>query len=296
MTKNKLHLRIVLTCHWTTTDETQKVIFRFPLKKIKFSVFSKCQKKMREERENERMLLQKKKNPKKSSPKSKQLSQTNIQRPRFDSIFFLLMTYLFQSCLDMKQNKRKANKIIKPPKKKMKKKIPNSLSLEFCFSLWKGMEPNESHHQQQQQQQQRLSSPYYHHPHHLQHHHPSTASTGNAVPSSNNGLFPPQQLPQPQPNDGSSSLAVYPHSVPSSAVTAPAEPLKRKRGRPRKYVTPEQALAAKKMASSASSSSAKERREQAAAAGGMASSNSGSSKKSQLASVGGLLFPGKSLF
>uniref|UniRef100_A0A1J3DMN2 AT-hook motif nuclear-localized protein n=1 Tax=Noccaea caerulescens TaxID=107243 RepID=A0A1J3DMN2_NOCCA len=148
------------------------------------------------------------------------------------------------------------------------------------------MEPNESHHHQQQQQQQRLSSPYYHHPHHLQHHHPTTASTGNAVPSSNNGLFPPQQLPQPQPNDGSSSLAVYPHSVPSSAVTAPVEPLKRKRGRPRKYVTPEQALAAKKMASSASSSSAKERREQAAAAGGTASSNSESSKKSQLASVG----------
>ncbi|VVA96453.1 unnamed protein product [Arabis nemorensis] len=156
------------------------------------------------------------------------------------------------------------------------------------------MEPNESHHphhhhqqQQQQQQQQRLSSPYFHHHHNLQphHHHPTTASTGNAVPSSNNGLFPPQQ--PPQPNDGSSSLSVYPHSVPSSAVTAPMEPLKRKRGRPRKYVTPEQALAAKKMASSASSSSAKERREQAAAAGGTVSSNSGSSsKKSQLGSVG----------
>ncbi|CAH2055108.1 unnamed protein product, partial [Thlaspi arvense] len=158
------------------------------------------------------------------------------------------------------------------------------------------MEPNESHHHQQQQQQQRLSSPYFHlqHLQHLQQqHHPTTvptsASTGNAVPSSNNGLFPPpqqQQQPQPQPNDGPSSLAVYPHSVPSSAVTAPMEPLKRKRGRPRKYVTPEQALAAKKMASSASSSSAKERREQAAAAGGTASSNSGSSKKSQLGSVG----------
>ncbi|KAG2254482.1 hypothetical protein Bca4012_058068 [Brassica carinata] len=44
--------------------------------------------------------------------------------------------------------------------------------------------------------------------------------------------------------------------------------VKRKRGRPRKYVTPEQALEAKKMASTMSSSSAKERREQAAAAGG----------------------------
>ncbi|XP_010485837.1 PREDICTED: AT-hook motif nuclear-localized protein 14-like [Camelina sativa] len=159
------------------------------------------------------------------------------------------------------------------------------------------MEPNESHHhhhqqqqqqqhhqhhhlhqQQLQQQQQRLSSPYFLHQHHpLQlHHHPTTvATTASTVPSSNNGLFPPQ----PQPNDGSSSIAVYPHSVPSSAVTAPMEPLKRKRGRPRKYVTPEQALAAKKMASSASSSSAKERRERAALAGGTASSNSGSSKK-----------------
>lgn len=65
------------------------------------------------------------------------------------------------------------------------------------------------------------------------------------------------------------------------------EPLKRKRGRPRKYVTPEQALAAKKMASSASSSSAKERRELAAVTGGTVSTNSGSSKKSQLGSVGG---------
>ncbi|XP_010416395.1 PREDICTED: AT-hook motif nuclear-localized protein 14-like [Camelina sativa] len=168
------------------------------------------------------------------------------------------------------------------------------------------MEPNESHHhhhQQQQQQQQhhqhhhlhqqqlqqqRLSSPYFHHQLQL-HHHPTTvattASTGNAVPSSNNGLFPPQ--PQPlHPNDVSSSISVYPHSVPSSAVTAPMEPLKRKRGRPRKYVTPEQALAAKKMASSASSSSAKERRERAALAGGTASSNSGSSKKPLLGSVG----------
>ncbi|RID81167.1 hypothetical protein BRARA_A03764 [Brassica rapa] len=138
------------------------------------------------------------------------------------------------------------------------------------------MEPHESHHQQQQQ---RLSSPYFHH--HLQHHHhhPSTVSSGNAVPPPNNGLFPP---PPPQANDGSSSHAVFPHS---SAVTAPSEPLKRKRGRPRKYVTPEQALEAKKMASAASSSSAKERREQAAG-GTTTSSSPGSSKKSHLGSVG----------
>ncbi|KAG2318240.1 hypothetical protein Bca52824_021362 [Brassica carinata] len=144
------------------------------------------------------------------------------------------------------------------------------------------MEPHESHHHHQHQQQQQQQQRYFHH--HLQHHHhPSTVSSGNAVPSPNNGLFPPPPQ-QHHPNDGSSSHAVYPpHSVPSS------EPLKRKRGRPRKYVTPEQALEAKKMASAASSSSAKERREQAASAAGggaTASSNSGSSKKSQLGSVG----------
>ncbi|XP_010524922.1 PREDICTED: AT-hook motif nuclear-localized protein 14-like isoform X2 [Tarenaya hassleriana] len=135
------------------------------------------------------------------------------------------------------------------------------------------MEPNESHHQPQQH----LSSPYYYH-----HHRPTTASTAGAVASSaatvpsNNGLFPP-----PPSNDGS-SLVVFPHSVPSSAVTVPMEPTKRKRGRPRKYGTPEQALAAKKMASSASSSSARARRE----AGGAVSSYSASSRKSQLGSLG----------
>ncbi|KAF8091896.1 hypothetical protein N665_0433s0061 [Sinapis alba] len=150
------------------------------------------------------------------------------------------------------------------------------------------MESNESHQQQQQQQQQRLSSPYFHHHHHHHHLQQNHPSTGNVVPSPNNGLFPPQPQPQTNNDGSSSSHAVYPpHSVPSSAVTAPvAEPLKRKRGRPRKYVTPEQALEAKKMASASSSSSAKERREQAVAAGGTTSSNSGSLKKSQLGSVG----------
>lgn len=59
---------------------------------------------------------------------------------------------------------------------------------------------------------------------------------------------------------------VYPHSVPS-AVTSSLEPQRRKRGRPRKYGTVEQALAAKK---TASSSSAKERREQQQALHGAA--------------------------
>ncbi|CAN6876865.1 unnamed protein product [Brassica oleracea] len=137
------------------------------------------------------------------------------------------------------------------------------------------MEPNERHHQQQQQQQHHhhhLTPPYYH-PFH--HHNPTTVSAAPPTTSTNNG-----NLTSPPPsNDGSSSsLPVYPHSVPSSAVTAPIDPVKRKRGRPRKYDTPAQALAAKKLASSASNSSARERREQAAAAGVSPPSKSGSRK------------------
>ncbi|KAL0668938.1 hypothetical protein Bca4012_031642 [Brassica carinata] len=116
------------------------------------------------------------------------------------------------------------------------------------------MEPDERHHHHHHHQEHHLTSPYYH-PFH--HHTPTTVS---AAPSYNGNMPPP-----PPPNDGSSSS--YHHSAPSSAVTAPIEPVKRKRGRPRKYDTPAQALAAKKLASSASSSSARERREQAAAGG-----------------------------
>ncbi|KAH0899899.1 hypothetical protein HID58_049467 [Brassica napus] len=129
------------------------------------------------------------------------------------------------------------------------------------------MEPDERHHHHHHHQEHHLTSPYYH-PFH--HHTPTTVS---AAPSYN-GNFPP-----PPPNDGSSSS--YHHSAPSSAVTAPIEPVKRKRGRPRKYDTPAQALAAKKLASSASSSSARERREQAAAAAGGVSPPSKSGKSGQ---------------
>ncbi|XP_056865301.1 AT-hook motif nuclear-localized protein 14 isoform X2 [Raphanus sativus] len=142
------------------------------------------------------------------------------------------------------------------------------------------MEPNERHHhhhqhQHQQQQHHHLTSPYYN-PYH--HHNPAAPPP---TTSTNNGNLTSPPPPPPSTNDGSSSsLSVYPHSVPSSAVTAPIDPVKRKRGRPRKYDTPAQALAAKKLASSASNSSARERREQAAAAAGGVSppSKSGSRK------------------
>ncbi|KAF3558361.1 hypothetical protein F2Q69_00015256 [Brassica cretica] len=148
------------------------------------------------------------------------------------------------------------------------KKHPRSQDSEV-----KIMEPNERHHHHHHHQEHHLTSPYYH-PFH--HHTPTTVS---AAPS-DNGNFPP-----PPPNDGSSSS--YHRSAPSSAVTAPIEPVKRKRGRPRKYDTPAQALAAKKLASSASSSSARERREQAAAAaGGVSPPSKPGSKKSISGSFG----------
>ncbi|CAN1233416.1 AT-hook motif nuclear-localized protein 14 [Linum perenne] len=102
--------------------------------------------------------------------------------------------------------------------------------------------------------------------HHHHHHHsltsyfssataappPSSAGGGGPANSSqNNGVLPP-------PNGGSESTGagyhmVYPHSVGPSA--APVDPVRRKRGRPRKYGTPEQALAAKRTAAAASSAS-----------------------------------------
>ncbi|TYG46974.1 hypothetical protein ES288_D11G300000v1 [Gossypium darwinii] len=106
----------------------------------------------------------------------------------------------------------------------------------------------------------------------------NTSTTVNTTPSPTNGLLPPNE-------SGGSHHMVYPHSVPS-AVTSPLEPARRKRGRPRKYGTPEQAMAAKKTASSTS----KERREhqqlQQLVLGGAGASLSGSSRKSQLVALG----------
>lgn len=129
------------------------------------------------------------------------------------------------------------------------------------------MEPNEN----------QLSS-YYHH-HHQNPTTTTTSTTPNAVSSPTNGL-----LPNTHNTDG--THMVYPHSVPS-AVTSPLEPAKRKRGRPRKYGTPEQALAAKKAATTSShSSSSKEKKDHGAAS----PSYSGSSKKSQLVALGRCFF------
>lgn len=105
----------------------------------------------------------------------------------------------------------------------------------------------------------------------------TVATTTAASPT--NGL-----MPNTHSTDG--THMVYAHSVPSSAVTSPLEPAKRKRGRPRKYGTPEQALAAKKAATTSShSSSSKEKKEQQH--GSASPSYSGSTKKSQLLALGG---------
>ncbi|KAJ7973567.1 AT-hook motif nuclear-localized protein [Quillaja saponaria] len=125
------------------------------------------------------------------------------------------------------------------------------------------MEPNES----------QLSS-YYHHHQQTSTVVPSTTVTTNTSPT--NGLFP---------NTEGSHL-VYSHSVPS-AVSSQLEPAKRKRGRPRKYGTPEQALAAKKAAAAFSHSySSKDKKDNNLGGGSASPSYTGSSKKSQSFSLG----------
>ncbi|XP_017230973.1 AT-hook motif nuclear-localized protein 14 isoform X2 [Daucus carota subsp. sativus] len=114
------------------------------------------------------------------------------------------------------------------------------------------MEPNESG-----------LSPYYH-----PHHHSSQPQHASPATATNNGILP------------NSPRMVYPHSVPPPPVSSALETVRRKRGRPRKYGTPEQAAAAKRMSSAASTAVKKD----AAVMGGAGSS---SGKKAQLGSLGG---------
>ncbi|KAF8039089.1 hypothetical protein BT93_B1589 [Corymbia citriodora subsp. variegata] len=135
------------------------------------------------------------------------------------------------------------------------------------------MEPNDN----------QLAS-FYHH-----HHQASAAAAPPpaAAQSPTNGLLPPVSA-SPSDGGGGGAPVLYPHSVPSAAASPPLGPAKRKRGRPRKYGTPEQALAAKKAAGS--SSSYKERKERAGLVGSSSPAPgpySGSSKKSQSLAHGG---------
>ncbi|KAL6989128.1 hypothetical protein U1Q18_014879 [Sarracenia purpurea var. burkii] len=143
------------------------------------------------------------------------------------------------------------------------------------------MEPDERglssyyhhHYQQQQQRNQRAPPP----PHH---HSPTDAadSPATTTPPTNGILSNIERAPQ----------MVYPHSVPS-VVPPPGETVRRKRGRPRKYGTPEMAAAAKRMAASSSSatiSHPKKKDQTLGSGGGASSSLSSSTKKTQLAAFG----------
>ncbi|KAH9659066.1 at-hook motif nuclear-localized protein 14 [Citrus sinensis] len=149
------------------------------------------------------------------------------------------------------------------------------------------MEPNDT------QQLQQLNS-YFHHP--------TAATTSGAAattgPSPTNGLLPSQHQHHNNNNNndggGGGGGMVYPHSVASSAMTSTLEPAKKKRGRPRKYGTPEQALAAKKTAAYSNSKGKREQRElhqqqqQLLGSGGSGYSYSGAPGKSQLGGIGNL--------
>ncbi|KAL3564836.1 hypothetical protein D5086_032882 [Populus alba] len=133
-----------------------------------------------------------------------------------------------------------------------------------------------------------LNDPRQQQQHHFTSYFSSTPTTTN-TPSPPNGLLPPHHPTDSTTPTGSHLL--YPHSMgPSTTATvtgggAPVEATsaKRKRGRPRKYGTPELALAAKKTATSASVAASRERKEQHQAGfSSTTSSFSGSSsKKSQ---------------
>ena len=104
------------------------------------------------------------------------------------------------------------------------------------------MEPNDN----------QLSS-YFHRQHqqHHQHQHQQGAAAASGVAATGTTTSPTNGLLGNM--DGSHSHMVYPHTVPSAVSSQLVEPAKRKRGRPRKYGTPEQALAAKKASTTSSS-------------------------------------------
>ncbi|XP_022890010.1 AT-hook motif nuclear-localized protein 14-like [Olea europaea var. sylvestris] len=105
---------------------------------------------------------------------------------------------------------------------------------------------------------------------------PTSAAPGNLLPA--NGVVP---------NSTTTTNMAYLHSVPS-AVSSPLETVKRKRGRPRKYGTPEQAAAAKRMSGSSVPKKRDNQDLTAAAAAGSSGSYSYHSKKSQLAALGNI--------
>ena len=168
-------------------------------------------------------------------------------------------------------------KILSNPNKK--KSIPSKSIFFLKISLSK---------KKKKEKKMELNDPRQQQHHHFTSYFSSTPTTTN-TPSPPNGLLPPHHPTDSTTPTGSHLL--YPHSMgPSTTATvtgggAPVEATsaKRKRGRPRKYGTPELALAAKKTATSASVAASRERKEQhQAGSSSTTSSFSGSSsKKSQ---------------
>ncbi|KAJ8526322.1 hypothetical protein K7X08_028799 [Anisodus acutangulus] len=134
------------------------------------------------------------------------------------------------------------------------------------------MEPNES---------SGLSSYFQHHHHH---HQPPPQNPNPNITNANttNGMVPNNSANNPNPTTTTIAAVVYTGSLPS-AVSPAMESVKRKRGRPRKYSTPEQAAAAKRL----SSASAPPKKRDHGLSGVVGGDGGGSSsKKSQLAALG----------
>ncbi|XAR53572.1 hypothetical protein NMG60_11022183 [Bertholletia excelsa] len=148
------------------------------------------------------------------------------------------------------------------------------------------MEPDESglssyyhhHNQQPLPPQPQLQQPPQPPQHHQLLQSPTTATATAGATSPTNGIVANTERARPQ--------MVFPHSVPSSAVTSTLETVRRKRGRPRKYGTPEQAAAAKRISSSSSVPILPPKKKDQTLASAGASSSTHSSKKSQLAALG----------
>ncbi|GAB2277614.1 hypothetical protein Dimus_012322 [Dionaea muscipula] len=117
--------------------------------------------------------------------------------------------------------------------------------------------------------------PFYHP------HQPPSALTPSTA-SVSNGLIPNHVS---NSAEAANQAALYPHSVAGKAPSPTAvEPLRRKRGRPRKYATPEEAAAAKRAATSLHPTQPKKKEQPTS--GGPSSSSASSSKKSHTLSMG----------
>ncbi|PSR92909.1 AT-hook motif nuclear-localized protein [Actinidia chinensis var. chinensis] len=124
------------------------------------------------------------------------------------------------------------------------------------------MEPNES----------ALSSYYPH-----QRHQPQPQPPYQPSPTTTAAVFAASPTNGILSNTERAPQVLYPHSVPSAVET-----VRRKRGRPRKYGTPEQAAAAKRMSSASAGATIPKKKKQQLGDGGVSSS----SKKNQLDALG----------